>query len=220
MEKLTAVLCALISVFVFALTGCTSGDTFAEKAYASDERAIDKVIVQVEDRELEVSASEDDQIHIDYFDGEKEYLDISVSENKELTVKLVFNKNWTDYVGVKPSAEYRKIKIRVPDNLIAVFSASTTNASIKVNALSFMDSIRLDVNGGDIMCERVSVGKSIQLTAKDGDITGSIIGGWDDFSIACKIKKGECNLPTYKEDGEKALSADCNHGNINIAFEK
>lgn len=71
-----------------------------------------------------------------------------------------------------------------------------------------------------IICERVNVGKSINLKAKDGNITGSIIGGWDDFSISCKIKKGDCNLPELKEDGEKLFFADCNNGNISIEFVK
>lgn len=167
---------------------------------------------------LEVSASEDNRISIDYFDGEKEYLDITVSESNKLTVKLVFNKEWTDFIGTKPSAEYRKIKIKVPNDLLTVFSATTTNENIKINALSFRETVSLDANSGNLICERVNVGKAISLTVKNGDITGSIIGGWDDFSISCKIKKGDCNLPALKESGQKSFSADCNNGDINIEF--
>lgn len=220
MKKFAALFVSLFIVLVFALTGCSNGDTFTEKSYSSGETVIEKVRVQVTDRELEVSASEDDQIHIDYFDGEKEYLDITVSESNELTVKLLFNKEWTDFVGTKPSAEYRKIKIKVPNDLLTAFSATTTNENIKVNALSFKETVSLGTNGGNVICERVKVGKAISLTAKNGDIKGSIIGGWDDFSISCKIKKGDCNLPTLKENGEKSFTADCNNGDINIEFVK
>lgn len=220
MKKLTVLLVALISVLVFALAGCSNGDTFTEKSYSSGESEIEKVVVQVTDRELEVSASENNQIYIDYFDGEKEYLDITVSESNELTVKLVFNKEWTDIIGTKPSKEYRKIKIKVPNDLLTAFSATTTNENIKINALSFKETVSLDTNGGNVVCERVNVGKAISLTAKNGNIKGSIIGGWDDFSISCKIKKGDCNLPTNKESGEKSFSADCNNGDINIEFIK
>lgn len=218
MKKFAALFVSLFIVLVFALTGCSNDDTFTEKSYSSGETAIEKVTVQVTDRELEVSASEDDQIHIDYFDGEKEYLDITVSESNELTVKLLFNKEWTDFVGTKPSAEYRKIKIKVPNDLLTAFSATTTNENIKVNALSFKETVSLGTNGGNVICERVNVGKAISLTAKNGDIKGSIIGGWDDFSISCKIKKGDCNLPTLKVNGEKSFTADCNNGDINIEF--
>lgn len=219
MKKLAAVFIVLIGVLAFALSGCSSGK-FTEKAYHSGESAIESIDIGVIDRELEISASEDNEVHIDYSESKKEYLDIKVSENKKLTVTLKFNKNWTDYIGIKTSISNRKIKIRVPDNLIASFSASTTNENIKINALSFAESVSLNSNGGNIICERVNVGKAISLTAKNGDITGSVNGGWDDFSISCTIKKGDCNLPTLKEGGAKSFSANCNNGDINIEFIK
>lgn len=220
MKKLKLAVIALVGVLVLTLTGCLNGDTFTEKSYSGGENEIKKVIVQVTDRELEIGASEDNRIYIDYFDGEKEFLEITVSESKELTVKLLYKKDWTDFIGVKPSAEYRKIMIRIPDDLIETLSIKTTNENIKVNALTFTENLSLDTNGGNIVCDRVGVGKAVSLAAKDGNITGSVIGGWDDFSISCKIKKGECNLPLNKESGEKSLVADCNNGNINIEFVK
>lgn len=220
MKKLAILSLVFVGLLIFALSGCSNNDTFTEKTYSSGETEIEKIFIQVADRELEISASKDDKIHIDYFDGEREYLDISVSESKELTVKLVSNKDWTHYIGAKPYAKYRKIKIEIPDNLIASFSASTTNENITVTSLSFTENVSLDTNGGDIACERITVGKSIKLKAKDGNIAGSIIGGWNDFSISCKIKKGDCNLPTLKEGGDKSFYADCNNGNINIEFVK
>ena len=220
MRKLTALLFVLTCAMAFAFTGCSDGGTFTEKTYASGESTIEKITVDVSDRELEVSASDDGQVHIEYFDSEKEFLSISVSENNELVVKLEFDKDWTDFIGTKPAAEYRKIAIKVPDNLIAAFSANTTNENIRVNSLSFTENANLGSNGGDVVLGRVNVGKSISLTAKNGDIQGSVIGGWDDFSITCKIKKGNSNLPESKEGGAKSLSADCNNGDINIEFVK
>ncbi len=220
MKKVTVLLLALVSVFVFVLTGCSNGDTFAEKSYSSGVNVIERITLEVENRELEITASEDNQVYITYFDGKKEYLDISVNENKELTVKLLYNKNWTDYFGMKPSAEYRKLSVKIPDGLIVALSVKTTNENVRVGAISVKENLSLNVEGGNIVCERVAVGKSINCKAKNGDITGSIIGGWDDFSITCKIKKGDCNLPLNKENGEKSFLADCNNGDINIEFIK
>lgn len=133
---------------------------------------------------------------------------------------MEFDKSWTDFIGVKPSDEYRKIQIRVPDNLISAFSANTTNENIQLSPLSFTDNISLNANGGDIVCEKINVGKSISLTAKNGNIRGTVLGGMDDFSITCTIKKGKSNLPAQKEGGEKTFSADCNNGDINVEFIK
>lgn len=218
MKKCTAFWVGLISVFVFLLAGCSNGDTFTAKSYVSGESEITAISVQVTDRELEIGASEDGQIHVDYFDGEKEFLEISVSESKELTVRLTFDKDWTDFIGTKPSAEYRKISLKIPAGMISVLSVSTTNEAVKVQPLSVAEYISLSTNGGDIVFEKLGAGKSIELTAKNGDITGSIIGGWDDFAIACSIKKGECNSPSSKEEGEKSLSVNCNNGDVDIKF--
>ena len=86
--------------------------------------------------------------------------------------------------------------------------------------MSLTDRMNVNVNGGNIFIEKVNVGKAIELTAKNGNITGSVLGGWDDYSMLCNVKKGECNLPANKEEGEKSLFANCNNGNIDIEFVK
>lgn len=217
MKKLSALLFVVVGLMAILLTGCSDDSIFTEKTYQSDDNIIENIVVQVTDRELEISVSEDNQIHIDYFDSEKEYLDISVSDNNELTVKLSFDKEWTDFIGSKPKSEYRKIKIRIPNHIIMSLSASTANENIRISSLS-AENISLHTNGGNIACNLVDIGKAIDLTAKNGNITGSVVGGWDDFSISCRIKKGECNLPTNKDGGKKSFFADCNNGNIEIEF--
>ena len=207
-----------VPTLLFSSAGCSDGGDFTEKSWQSEE-AIEQIVVDVADRALEIGASEDGYVRIDYFDGEKEHLEI-VPENGQLTVRLVYNKNWTDYIGGKPSAEYRKIKISVPNDTVAALSAKTTNENIRLAALSFTESVSLDSTGGSIVCERVNVGKSIDLTAKNGDITGSVLGGMDDFSISCTYKKGDCNLPESKPGGTKSFTASCNNGNIDIEFVK
>ncbi len=218
MKKLTAFLGAIIASILFVFTGC-SNDNFTKKVYNSGDISIDRIIIDVIDRDLEILASEDDEIYIDYFDSDKEYLDIAFSNN-QLTIKLLFNKNWTDFIGFKPSAEYRKIQVKIPTNTIIDFSASTTNEDIKITSLSFVENVTLNSNGGNIICDHINVGKSINLTAKNGDITGTILGTLDDFSTKCTIKKGKCNLPLNKKDGAKTFIANCNNGNIDIDFVK
>ena len=199
------------------MAGCANTDTFVQKERSFECDGIERLVVDVADRELDIHASEDDLIRIYYYDGDKEFLDIDISDGT-LTVKLAYDKKWTDFIGVKPSAEYRKIEIALPNNILASLSAKTTNEDIDVRSLSFYDGVTLDSNGGNIVCERISVGKSISLTAKNGNITGSVSGSLDEFSLTCKIKKGECNLPEFKEGGQKSFFADCNNGNIDIDF--
>ncbi len=219
MKKLLSLLCVIVSLTLFALTGCSNNDTFTAKAYSSGESVIESVSIDVSDRQINIGISDDEQVHIEYFDGEKEYFDIAVSENNKLDIKLTLNKEWTDFIGTKVAAEYRKMTVKLPVT-VKTLSVITTNEKVNIMPLTFADSVTVSNNGGNIEFEKMSVGKAVSLTTKNGDIKGSVNGGWDDFAITCTIKKGESNLPAEKIDGDKSLKVNCNNGDININFIK
>ena len=219
MKKIAAIFLAAVGLAVlFAFGGCSGEEVFTEREYSSGDALVKSVSVDAEDREVSVIVSEDWQVHVSGWESEKEYYEIDLSQEGALTVTLRYNKEWTDFIGTKPSAQYRKIVLAVPDQILSSLTVTTTNETIALGALSFAESVSLDSNGGDVRFERVSVGKSLCVTAKNGDIDGSVIGGWDDFSIACEIKKGDSNLPASKEGGQKSLTANCNNGDIHIEF--
>ena len=85
-------------------------------------------------------------------------------------------------------------------------------------ALSFEQGISINVNNGNIIFEQLAVGRTIDLVSKNGNISGAISGGYDDFAITTTIKKGDSNLPAQKDGGEKTLNVTANNGDINIEF--
>ena len=153
-----------------------------------------------------MSISEDDQIHISYFENSQETYDITVSDEQVLTMTSASNKDWTDYIGGKPSAENRKILLQIPDALLDTLTLSTTNEDISLPALAITKSINISSNGGNITFGNLEVGSAIYLTVKNGDISGTVVGSYDDFAIQTEIKKGESNLPDNKDGGEKKRS--------------
>ncbi len=212
-----AVLLFFATLFVLSLCGVTGAGQFTAKDYVTLAEDIDKININVEDREVEVTVSQDAQIHINYFESEKEYYDISTHDGK-LNVRFVDDKTWIDYIGLKSSFEYRKVKIEIPNDLISNLNITTTNENIKVSNLNLQQDLKLNSNGGSIEINSILVGGTINLTAKNGNITGSILGSWDEYSIDTTIKKGESNLPSEKQDGTKHLITNCNNGDINIQF--
>ena len=211
-------LCAVLGIF--ATTGCSnSNEPFSQEEYTTDGTQIKEIHIDVRDREIEVSLSEDGQIHIQYFANSKEYYDISVSDENVLTMISDSTKEWSDYIGGKPSAEIRKISLQIPNAILDTLTLSTTNEDIAFSALTVTGSISVSSNGGNITFENLSVGNTLNLTAKNGDISGTVMGGYDNFSIQSEIKKGESNLPDRKTGGEKSLNVSCNNGNIFIEFQ-
>ena len=128
------------------------------------------------------------------------------------------NKEWTDYIGVSASSEDRKITVQVPDGLLDSLEISTTNEDITLPELAVTGSVSLSSNGGSVRFSTLSVGSSLRLHVKNGDIFGTVAGSYDDYSIQCSVKKGESTLPDSKAGGEKTLDAACNNGNVEIAF--
>lgn len=218
MKKIMSLtLCLVLSSFILA--GCSdNGEPFEQKSYTSDVQ-INEINLDVQDREIEVSLSKDEQVHIQYYENSKEYYDISVSDENVLTMTSASNKDWTDYIGGKPSDENRKIFLQIPDALLDTLTLSTTNEDITLSALAVTESISISSNGGDIVFETLDVGNALTLDVKNGDISGTIAGSYDDFTIQSEIKKGESNLPDNKDGGEKTLHVSSNNGDVNIEFE-
>lgn len=214
MKKIISlVLCLALGAFV--LSGCSGGDEpFEEKNYTPDAQ-VSEINIDVEDREIEVSLSADGQIHIQYYENSKEYYDISVS-GSTLTMTAASDKAWTDYIGVKPSAENRKISLQVPDALLENLTLSTTNEDISLPALAVTGSISISSNGGDITFGRLDVGSALNLTVKNGNISGTVLGSYDDFAIQSDVKKGDSSLPESKDGGSKTLNVSANNGDVDI----
>lgn len=218
MKKILAALTACtVFAALLAAVGCSGEETFEAKRYSSGEDSVKSVSIDVTDREVEIITSTDGQVHIDYSESEQEFYSLLLSEDGDLTMTLETDKDWTDFIGTKPAAQYRKITLSVPDGLDAL-TIRTTNEAIGVSTLTVQNAVMLDCNGGNIAFELLGVGKSLDVTAKNGSITGNVLGGWDDFSVSCEIKKGESNLPERKEGGEKSLTVNCNNGDIDIQF--
>ncbi len=217
MKKIISLaLCLVWSGFVLA--GCSSNsEPFEEKTYTPD-TAVSGITLNVEDREIEVSLSPDEEVHIEYSENSKEYYEISVSDGQVLTMTSASNKEWTDYIGVKPAAEDRKISLQVPNALLETLTLSTTNEDVTLPALAVTGSISLSSNGGNISFGNLEVGSALTLSAKNGDISGAVAGSYEDFAIQSEIKKGESNLPDNKGSGEKTLTVSSNNGDVNIEF--
>lgn len=215
-KTLTFLLC--LTVACLALAGCSDNNPpFEEKSYTPDTQ-IREIQLDVEDRSIEVALSPDNQVHIQYFENSKEYYQISVSDENVLTMTSASDKAWNDYIGGKPAAEDRRIRLEIPDGLLENVTLSTTNENITLPALAVTGEISLSSNGGNLSFESLDVGRALTLHAKNGNITGTVAGSFEDFTIRSKIKKGEINLPDEKSGGERTLDISCNNGDVSIAF--
>lgn len=64
-------------------------------------------------------------------------------------------------------------------------------------------SITLESNGGNILLENLYPAQEISLTTKNGNVTGTINAGYDDYRINAETKKGGVQPPTEEIQGRK-----------------
>lgn len=222
MKKTAAfILCIVTGLALFA--GC-SGEgeesSFAQKNYTADAAQVQAVEINVIDRKIELEPSSDGQITVDYYESDKEAYDIAVNEEGTLAISCKNSKEWSDYIGGKAAEEYRVIRLHVPEGALASLGITTTNEDVSLPAITLQDSLYVDVNNGNIDLERLDVGSAVSLTAKNGSVTGTIVGGYDDFTVTSDIKKGESNLPKQAGNGQKTLDVSVNNGDIDLQFQK
>ena len=219
MKRFLIVLMALVSAL--AVTGCSAGSGHYEAGhYTAPAGAVTAVCIDVRDRKVEIGPSADGQIHIDYYESDREGYAIDLSEDKRLSIVPAEHKTWTDYVGGKAPETYRTIRLLLPECGLEALCIRTSNADLSLPALEIAHSVELSVNNGSIALAALNAGNSIALEAKNGNITGAIAGSYDDFSMTSGAHKGENNLPARKETGEKTLSVHTNNGDIRLEFTK
>lgn len=198
-------------------SGCKNEGSFSAQSYSCAGEEVRNVSVDVRDSAVEIAPSEDGTLRIEYYESESRTYGIAL-EGGTLSVSLVSEGGIGNFFGVQPDVGFRTLRLYVPDGL-GTLAVTTTNEDIPLASVSCTDSVSLNANGGDIRFTELFAGE-IGLTAKNGSITGSIAGGWDDFSIRCTVKKGDCNLPEQKEGGRNTLLVDCNNGDVAIDLKK
>lgn len=216
MKKQLAILLfvlTMVSIPIFA-----ANETIAEKSITYELKDVNSISLEAHDRYIVVKNSEDNLIHIEYFENNIEYLDID-SSTSDLQIKLSMDKKFKDYFFYTSPSELKMIEIRIPNNSISKLSIKNKSGNILISDIAISDKLVLDINNGDIETIRIEA-PFIEMKAKNGNISGTIIGSWDDYSITSKIKKGNSNLPTEKRGGNKNLIIDCNNGDIDLEINK
>lgn len=218
MRKFLAAAFSAFSVMVCA-TGCSKGAENVEaQSYSSEGKTVNGVKIEVRDKEIEVSLSDDRFVHIDYYESDTEYYNISVSEDGILTMTAEDNEGLGKYFGIKSSDDTDKISLQVPEAVLSTLELSTTNEDLSLCELTVTDRISLSNNKGDISFGELSVGSVLEIENKNADISGSVSGSYEDYTVSCKVKKGESNLLSGDNGGTKRLEVTDNNGDVEIDF--
>ncbi len=212
------VLMAMFAIVGMMFAFCSTGGAYFARTYTEEIDGIQSIQVDVRDRKIVVAPSNDHAVHISCFESEKEHYSLT-NDGNVLKLEYVQNKSWFDFIGTKPKDEMRVIMISLPADRLDDLSLSTTNEDIILNNITVLKNLYVSNTNGNIALDNIDAGASIALVNKNGEIYGSIVGGYDDYSISVSIKKGDSNLAS-KDGGTKSLVVSNNNGNIDLTLNK
>lgn len=220
MKFFTIKLCALTSGILLAAAGCGQQDATAykEKSFEAPAAEINTVTVDVQDRNIEVIQTAEDTVRLEYAESAKEFYEVAVSGNGALSMTCREAKEWKDYVGGKASRSDRTVKLYLPEKGLQDLTLRTTNEDLILPQITVGGKAEFLVNNGNLRLEELGAGSEIKLNAKNGNITGTIKGAYEDYSITSQTKKGKTNLPEIKEQGRISLAVTVNNGDVNLEF--
>ena len=213
MKKLFS-LCWIFVVFAFSFTGCSSPSYF-EKHFEANE-AVHEIVVSAIDRQISFCSYDGETVKIDYFENDTEFYEIS-ENNGILKMTMKTDKQPGDYVGLSAPKEKRVINVYLPKRSLLKIEAATTNEDIIFDFEYGVENCILTDNNGNILLEKVNVLKSLELTTKNGGISGEIADGIENYNIKIDLKKGHSNI-SERTGGFKNLGLSVNNGDINLKF--
>lgn len=193
---------ALLLAFAALLaTGCAgrANDPYVAGSYSTGQ--VQEIIMDVRDRRIEILPSEDDQVHLDYFQNETERYAIELTDGI-LTVNYTPSKEWRDYIGTKPDAAMRVITLRLPDSLRAL-TISTTNADVCFGRVSIAGDLDAYANGGNLTFERLDVSGDLSLSTKNGNIDGVLAGCFEDSPSPATSRKAKVPFPQKRKQASR-----------------
>lgn len=214
MKKTLLFVCLLLTAL---LSGCVAAaDDFVSKTYDFDAAGLSALHIDVRDRKIEVERSPDSALHILCWESEKEGYEFAADEAGTLRMTLKTDKRWTDFFGAAPEKSFRTIRLQLPDGGVEALSLYTTNEDVSLPAVR-MESLRISVNGGSLTLDGVDAG-DIELSTKNGNLSGTLAGKAEDYRLRCSVKKGDSNQPDVREGGSRSLVASVNNGDLSIRF--
>jgi len=209
LKKLTAAIVTLALVIFISACSTNSNSqkdatSFEEKNYAIEADKVTQISLSDKGRTVELVESPDNKIHIKYFENNKEFYDVKVTDENELVMKLATDKNWKDYVGLDTDKEHRIVQIAVPNGINSDFNILTSKGNIVLSKINIGGSVEAATSDGKIEVTNVTVHDNLKLTTKNDDIilTAANTAG----SIDAAISNGNIKLEKAAVDDTLKLT--------------
>ena len=192
-------------VIILTMTACSAAN-YETNVYEINESFYD-IAIKTDTADIAFLPSDDGMCRVVCYEKSKVSHSVEV-ENGTLTVKVVDNRKWYDYIGVNidspkitiylPEAEYSSLVVEEDTGDIEIakdfefksIDVSLDTGNVKCYA-SATDAIKIVASTGDVYVENISA-SSLDLKTSTGDITAR--GITSDEKITVDVSTGKAHL--------------------------
>ncbi len=163
----------------FDIAKISTKQKFVQKSYVCD-NAVNSITVDDKDIPVSIGISQDDKIHITYYENDKEHYQIS--NDGGLVVKKVMNMKWYDYV-FNINFQEVVLTVQIPQNYEGKIKLSTDNGKITATGIT-VDNFNASTSNGSIELRSVKSANDIKLYTSNGSITLNDVSAVGDINAS------------------------------------
>jgi DUF4097 and DUF4098 domain-containing protein YvlB len=178
----------------FAMTGFNFSNFsmdagYIEKTYISP-TGVSGIVIDDSNMPMEITASKDDKVHVDYFENDKEFYEIIQSKSGTLVITKKTTRKWYDYI-FNIRLQSVKLNVAVPADFSGDLSVKNSNGPIAVSNIK-AKTIDLSTSNGKITADAVTVSAKFTTASSNGNLLLSKVTASED--IACNTSSGRISL--------------------------
>lgn len=181
---------------------------FIEKGYIS-KNEVNAIAMDDSNVKIDIITSNDSQVHLTYFESDKEYYDINQSADGTLSIIKKNNRKWYDYI-FNINFQSISLTLAIPSNFHGDLSAKTSNASITLTDIHAA-TVRLDTSNNRITANQTTVSGKFEAKTSNGGIFLSKITCNDD--VICNTSNNKISL---EDVAGKNIRLETSNGSVSL----
>ena len=158
---------------------------YVEKSYEVSKDEVNGLEVDLSNTAISILPSNDDKIHITYFENNELSYKFNVKSNRVLSITDSYDRNILNMFGISLTAEEIYCEILLPTEHFDKIDIKTSNAKITIEDLIVPGDLTLKASNESISLTNVTASEDIKVTTSNASIKGkNIIGDSVDFKTS------------------------------------
>lgn len=181
---------------------------YINKEYVKNPEGIEKILLVDCNNNIEIKKSNDDMVHLHYYENEEDYYEISESAT-EVTIVNITKEKRSFYGMIAKPILNRKVILEIPENYQNDLEVESNNASIANQGIISLREIKIVTSNGSLNLSNITCVNEIIGITSNGTISAKNLTG---YSIKLVTSNGAIRVEQLSS--HNVLSLDTSNGSL------